>query len=210
MRDRAGERVPTLYVKCPSGWTDWEASVRIIVRSLRAVGIDARERFIDGALYFPAAYAGDFDMILFTPTSAPAPSKPWSRFDAVLSNQDFAPPGDKMYKDLGRFNDRRAPGYEPRFDELLDRIPTLSEPEAIAAAYRELNVLFMQQQPVIPIVYRPDQFYEFSRRVWQGFPTAADPFLPPQLPSSRMGTRTLWHLFPAEQPAAQAAMGQGP
>jgi peptide/nickel transport system substrate-binding protein len=207
MRDRAGERVPTLYLKTPSGWTDWEAAVRIIVRNLRAVGIDARERFIDGAQYFPAAYAGDFDMIMFTPTSAPAPSKPWSRFDAVLSNQDFAPPGDKMYKDLGRFNDPKAPGYMPRFDELLDRIPTLSDPAELAAAYRELNVLFMQEQPVLPIVYRPDQFYEFSRRVWQGFPTAADPFLPPQLPSSRMGTRSLWHLrLSGDEPAATSLL----
>jgi peptide/nickel transport system substrate-binding protein len=209
MRDRAGERIPTLYLKTPSGWTDWEAAVRIIVRNLRAVGIDARERFIDGALYFPAAYAGDFDMIMFTPTSAPAPSKPWSRFDAVLSNQDFAPPGDKMYKDLGRFNDPKSPGYNRRFDELLDRIPTLSEPGEIAAAYRELNVLFMQEQPVLPIVYRPDQFYEFSSRVWQGFATAGDPFLPPQLPSSRMGTRALWHLHPAgDTPATPSLLGR--
>jgi peptide/nickel transport system substrate-binding protein len=208
MRDAAGERVPTLYVKTPSGWTDWEAAVRIIVRSLRAVGIDLRERFIDGALYFPSAYAGDFDMIMFTPSAAPAPSKPWSRFDAVLSNQDFAPPGDKMYKDLGRFNDPKAPGYLRRFDELLDLIPTLSEPAAILAAYRELNVLFMQQQPVLPIVYRPDQFYEFSGRVWQGFPTLANPFLPPQVPSSRMGTRTLWHLSPAQaKPAPSSRLG---
>lgn len=206
MRNRQGERLPTLYVKSPSGWTDWEAAVRIIVRSLRAVGIDARERFIDGTLYFPSAYAGDFDMIMFTPSQAPAPSKPWSRFDAVLSTQDFAPEGDKMYKNLGRFNDPRSPGYVKRFDELLDLIPTLTDPAETLAAYRELNVLFMQHQPVLPIVYRPDQFYEFSNRVWSGFPTARDPFLPPQIPSSRLGTRILWHLRPtaaAAQPTAR-------
>jgi peptide/nickel transport system substrate-binding protein len=208
MRDGAGQRVPTVYVKSPAGWTDWEAAVRIVVRSMRAVGIDARERFIDGALYFPAAYAGDFDMILFTPSQAPAPSKPWSRFDAVLSNQDFAPLGDKMYKNFGRFNDPRGKDYVRRFDELLDRIPTLTDPAELSAAYRELNVLFMQQQPVLPIVYRPEQFYQFSTRVWRGFPTAKDPFLPPLMPSSRLGTRILWHLSLASDAPEPTSMAE--
>jgi peptide/nickel transport system substrate-binding protein len=209
MRDRHGARVPTVYVKSPAGWTDWEAAVRVVVRSLRAVGIDARERFIDGSLYYTNAYSGDFDLIMFTPSQAPAPSKPWSRFDAVLSTQDFAPEGDKMYKNLGRFNDPKTPGYIARFDELLGLIPTLTAPEQILAAYRELNILFMQQQPVLPIVYRPDQFYEFSTRVWRGFPTARDPFLPPQIPSSRLGTRILWHLEPAGEVLATRLPGAG-
>jgi peptide/nickel transport system substrate-binding protein len=207
-RDRHGERVPTVYVKSPAGWTDWEAAVRIVVRSMRAVGIDARERFIDGSLYYSTAYSGDFDLMMFTPSQAPAPSKPWSRFDAVLSTHDFAPLGDKMYKNLGRFNDPKSPSYIRRFDELLDLIPTLRDPEQLRAAYRELNVLFMQQQPVLPIVYRPDQFYQFSTRAWRGFPTARDPFLPPQIPSSRLGTRILWHLTSQSESDPESSLGR--
>jgi peptide/nickel transport system substrate-binding protein len=197
MRDGSGTRVRTLYIKSPTGWTDWEAAVRIIVRSMRAVGIDARERFVDAALYYPAGFNGDFDLLMSTPSSAPTPSKPWSRFDFVLSKQDFAPEGEKMYRNFGRFNDPKSPGYVPRFHELLDLIPTLTEPPQLLAAYRELNVLFMQYQPVIPLVYRPDQFYEFSSRAWQGFATSDQPFLPPQIPGARMGTRALWHITPA-------------
>jgi len=73
----------------------------------------------------------------------------------------------------------------------------LTDPGELRAAYRELNVLFMQQQPVLPIVYRPDQFYQFSERTWRGFPRADAAFLPPQIPSSRLGTRILWFLEPA-------------
>jgi peptide/nickel transport system substrate-binding protein len=197
-RDKDGKRVPTLYVKCPTGWTDWEAAVRIAVNGMRAAGIDARERFIDGSLHLPSVFGGDFDLIMYTPSPNQAPSKPWSRFDAVLSTQDFLPPGQKMYKNFGRFNDPKSPGYIARFDELMRLIPTLSEPGALARAYRELNVLFMQQQPALPLVYRPDQFYQFSVRHWQGFPTASNPFLPPYIPGSRMGTRILWSLTPAE------------
>ena len=168
--------------------------MRIAVRSMRAVGIDARERFVDASLYYPASFTADFDLLMGTPSSAPTPSKPWSRFDAVLATQDFAPVGDKMYKNMGRYNDPKAEGRLARFDELLDLIPTLSDERELISAYRELNVLFMKEQPVIPLVYRPDQFYEFSTRVWQGFPSSDDPFLPPQIPSSRLGTRILWSL----------------
>jgi peptide/nickel transport system substrate-binding protein len=101
-----------------------------------------------------------------------------------------------MYKNMGRFNDPNAPGYVPRFDELLREIPTLTNEAELRDAYRELNALFMKYQPALPVVYRPDQFYEFSERAWTGFPTAQNPFLPPQVPGARMGTRILWHLEP--------------
>jgi peptide/nickel transport system substrate-binding protein len=70
----------------------------------------------------------------------------------------------------------------------------LKDEAALAQAYRELNVLFMQYQPTIPVVYRPDQFYEFSVRHWTNFPTADDPYVPPQLPGDRLGTNMLWRL----------------
>lgn len=189
-----GKRMPTITVKSPTGWTDWESAVRIAVRSMRAVGIDVREGFVDASLWYTATYLGDFDLLMYTPSSAPTPSKPWSRFDFVLNTKDFAPLGEKMYKNMGRFNDPEAPNYVPRFDELLDLIPTLSDSEKLVEAYRELNALFMKEQPVLPLVYRPDQFYEFSTRVWTGFASSDDPFLPPQIPSSRLGTRALWSL----------------
>ena len=103
-----------------------------------------------------------------------------------------------MYKNMGRFNDPTRPGYIKRFDELLDSIPALSSRKELKAAYRELNKLFMEYQPALPLVYRPDQFYEFSEKMWTGFPTAGDPFLPPQVPGARMGTRILWHLKPKQ------------
>lgn len=206
--DRDGQRVPTLHIMVPAGWTDWEASVRIVVRSLRAAGIDARERFVEAALYFAAGLKGEFDLMMGTPSPAPTPSKPWSRFDAVLATHDFAPPGEKMYKNIGRFNDPHSAGYVPRFDELLAVIPTLTDAAALAAAYRELNVLVMQHQPVLPLLYRPDQFYQVSSRVWQGFPSSADPFLPPDIPSARLGTRTLWHLTRAASSSQGLARGR--
>jgi len=195
-RDRDGKRLPTLYVKSPTGWTDWESIVRIAVKSMRAVGIDARERFVDTGLFWNALYEGDFDLIMHTPSTQPSPSKPWSRFEALLTSRDFVPLGQRMYKNIGRFNDPEAPGYEPRIDELLSRIPTLTDDAARLAAYRELNVLFMKMQPDLPLVYRPDTFYEFSVKHWSNLPSAANPYLPPLIPGDRLGTNMLWSIRP--------------
>jgi peptide/nickel transport system substrate-binding protein len=193
-RDKSGKRVPTMYVKSPTGWSDWESIVRIAVRGMREGGIDVRERFIDASIFWNDIYAGEFDLIMFTPVGPPSPAQPWARFEFLLSTQDFAPEGEKMYKNMGRFNDPKSPGYIARIDELLTTIPTLKDEAELAKAYRELNVLFMQQQPTIPLVYRPDNFYEFSTRHWTNFPTAKSPYLPPQSPGERMGTHMLWSL----------------
>jgi len=198
-RDKSGQRVPTVYIKSPTGWTDWESIVKIAVRGMREAGIDAREKFVDGNVFWNQLFQGDFDMIMNTPASAPSPSKPWSRFEAVMTTRDFAPEGEKVYKNMGRFNDPKAPGYIARIDQLLAKIPVIADEAERVAAYRELNVIFMQQQPTIPLMYRPDQFYEFSTRHWTNFATGKNPYLPPQIPGERMGTGMLWSLKPVPQ-----------
>jgi peptide/nickel transport system substrate-binding protein len=192
-RDAQGKKVPTVYIKSPTGWTDWESIVRIAVRSMRAVGIDVRERFVDASLFWGALYTGGFDLIMWTPHSQPTPSKPWSRMDFVMASADFAPEGEKMFKNFGRFNNPKGPGYVPRIDQLIQLIPTLKG-DALVEAYRELNRLYMQLQPTLPLVYRADQLYEFSTRVWENFPTSENPYAPPQVPGDRMGTKLLWHI----------------
>lgn len=195
-RDREGKKLPTLYVKSPTGWTDWESIVRVAVKSMRAVGIDARERFVDASLFWNALYEGDFDLIMHTPSTQPSPSKPWSRFEALLTTRDFVPPGQRMYKNSGRFNDPNAPGYIPRIDELLALIPTLADDGALVSAYRELNALFMREQPDLPLVYRPDTYYEYSIKHWSNLPSAQNPYLPPLIPGDRLGTNMLWSITP--------------
>lgn len=189
-----GKRMPTLYVKSPTGWTDWESIVRIAVRSMRKVGIDVREKFIDAGQFFQALPGGDFDLVLWKPSPQPSPSKPWSRFESVLTSRDLAVEGEQIWNNQGRFNNPKNPGYIPRIDELLQIIPTLTKDDELLAAYRELNRIYMENQPTLPLVYAPEVFYEFSERNWKGFATASNPFLPPQLPGDGLGTAMLWHL----------------
>jgi peptide/nickel transport system substrate-binding protein len=41
--------------------------------------------------------------------------------------------------------------------------------------YDQLDQLFMKDIPGIPLMYRPNEFYEFNTTAWSGFPTDKDP-----------------------------------
>lgn len=192
--EKDGKRLPTLFITSPAGWTDWEAIVTIAVEGMRKAGIDIREGFVDGGQYWPAMGTGNFDLIMHKPTADVSPSLPWSRFEEVISSRDWRPIGDWAGTNIGRYNKPGSPEYRPEVDSLLGAIPLMTDEEEKRAAYRELNRIFMEDQPSIPLTYLPEQFYEYSERVWTNWPCEENPYGPPQLPWVASGTKTLWHL----------------
>ncbi len=196
MTDKAGKRLPTLSIKSPAGWSDWEAMVTLAVKHMRAAGIDIREGFVDAGLYWPALPSGDFDLIMHKPAASVTPSLPWSRFEAIMSSRNWVPVGgdNKMNENQGRYNSPKSKEYNPAVDSLLRLIPTLSDEAQLTASYRELNKIFMQDQPALPLCYLPEQFYEYSDKTWKNWPNNADPYAPPLLPWVGASTKVLWNL----------------
>lgn len=191
-----GTVVPTITIASPAGWSDWESIVRVAVRSMREVGIDVREHFIDPGLYWQNLPIGDWDMLLYTPAPNAMPSQPWARFETIMTTKGYAPLGEKMTKNPGRFNNPKSASYIYSIDSLIDLIPNLRDSVQLVLAYRKLNQFFMTQLPSIPLVYRPEQFFQYSTRHWTGFPNSENPYAPPQGLCFGAGTRALWQLKP--------------
>ena len=168
--------------------------IKIAVKSMREAGIDVREGFVDASLYWPAKPSGDFDILMDKPSASITPSLPWSRFEAVMSSRNWTACGKSMNENQGRYNNPKAADYNPKVDSLLKAIPLLSDEGALKKAYAELNDIFLDDQPAIPLVYLPEQFYEFSTKTWTGWPTEKNPSAPPQLPWVSAGIKTLWNL----------------
>jgi peptide/nickel transport system substrate-binding protein len=187
-----------MYITSPAGWTDWETAVKIAVRDMRAVGIDVREGFVDAGSYYQKMPVGDFDLLMHTPSSSATPSKPWSRFEATVSSRNWAPIGQKMNENQGRFNQPGTDGYIAAIDSLLTVLPSMTDENEVKNVYRTLNVHVMQEQPTITIFYRPEWFYEFSTRNWTNFPDAAHPYTTPQCLCCGPGTRALWEIIPVK------------
>lgn len=199
MTDKNGNRLPTLGIKSPAGWSDWEAMVTLAVRAMRKAGIDVREDFVDGGKYWPAKPSGDFDLIMDKPAAAVTPSLPWSRFEATMSSRNWtAPNKGGMNENQGRYNQPGSPEYNAKVDSLLKAIPLTTDSSALKAAYAELNNIFMDDQPVLPLTNLPEQFYQFSTRHWTNWPSAKNPYAPPQLPWVSAGTKILWQLQPVK------------
>ncbi len=184
-----GEPV-TLYATCPSGWTDWEATINIAVAGMRAVGINVEAKFVEYPVWDGSLKSGMFDFTMKTPLPEQAASLPWSRFDQVLSSKNLLPVGEVMYCNEGRYRNVEA-------DRLLSEIPRTTDPAKVKQLYQELNRLFIAEMPIIPLMYRPWFFYQFSTKYWKNFPTEQNPYAPPQCLMVGAGVKALWGITKA-------------
>ncbi len=192
MRGPDGKVIPTLYIKSPVGWSDWESIVKIAAKSMREAGIDIRQKFVDASLYYNDKPRGLFDLMLDNPAPDILPSRPWSRIETVCSSRDWQPIGQKMTRNTGRYQNKIV-------DSLLSVIPQLKKEDDLKIAYRALNKEVMEDIPVIPVVYRPQMFYEFSIKYWANLPSESNPYAPPTSLVSASGIKALWQIQPVEQ-----------
>lgn len=187
--DRSGKKIRTLYATCPIGWTDWESTIKIVVSGLRAIGIDAQEKFLEYEQWDRDLKNGMFDFTMKTPHPEQSYSLPWARFDKVMSSKDWKPVGEVMYQNEGRYKN-------PIADSLLEIIPKLTDPHKLKDAYSAINRLFMSEVPVIPLMYRPWLFYQFNTKFWKNFPTSKSPYANPQCLMVGAGIEALWGIEP--------------
>ncbi len=193
-----GDTLSPLMITSPAGWSDFSAIVNAAVKSMRKCGIDVRENFVSAADYWPNMATGDFDLLLDTPSAKRTHSMPYSRFERILSSRKWKDIGAKMYKNSGRFNNPHSEEYIPAIDSLIKEIPTMSE-EDKREAYTIMNRHFMEQQPTLPLLYRPEEFYHFNTKFWKNFPVQKDNgTLPPLAPVSGAARDMLWQITPAK------------
>ncbi len=158
-------------VQTPYGWTDWMAALEIVSQSARQVGIEVRTEFPQAPVVTSNVQEGNFDMALWY-VSGVGPASPWTRFRDVLDDRAAAPIGQQTFQNYGRFS-------HPDVARLLDQAAQAGSVEELRRIYGELDRIFMENVPAIPLMYRPLAFYEFNETHWTGFPTASDPKAPP-------------------------------
>jgi peptide/nickel transport system substrate-binding protein len=185
-----GRPVPPLKMECPHGWTDWMSSLNIVSQNLRAIGIDARPEFPEAPAWTDSMQRGDFDMVMGNPSGSYSPAQPWLKFRNAMSARGVPGIGEGIaFWNWGRYEN-------PEFDELLERAARVAEDGERGRIYRALNAIAMRDVPVIPLEYRPWLFYEFNTTHWSGFPTAEDPYAPPQICTDGAGIRALYRIRP--------------
>ena len=100
-----------------------------------------------------------------------AAASPWTRFRDAMDDRGVAEPGKTAFYNYNRFSHPDVPG-------LLDARPARRRRRGQAGLH-ELDKIYREQIPVVPLMYRPLEFYEFNETNWAGFPTEDNPYAPP-------------------------------
>lgn len=161
-----GTRLGPWQARTPQGWTDWQTAINIVVQNAKAAGFDLTEDYPEAGVVTNKIQSGDFDLNLWY-IAGQSPATPWQRFRDMLDNRGVPANGTNAFWDFNRFS-------EPEALPLLDKAAAANPSEA-KQYYDQLDALFMKDIPGIPLMYRPNEFYEFNTSVWTGFPTSKDP-----------------------------------
>lgn len=166
-----GTRLGPWTVQTPTGWSDWQSALRIVIDNAKAIGIELRSQFPESPQVTQAVQSGSFDLAVWGVSGVSAAS-PWLRFRDVLDDRGVPKVGKTAFYNYGRFHDDAVAG-------LLDKAAAATGKQ-LSGYYTQLDTIFMKNAPMIPLMYRPLEFYEFSTSTWTGFPTAKNPTAPPQ------------------------------
>lgn len=183
--------VRTFTIECPQGWTDWEDAIKVIAESFGEIGITAEQKFVDYGVWDKDLRLGTFDFAMKTQTAELSAATPWTRFSQVMGAVSFKPAGEDAFANQGRYQNEEA-------DEILARIPAETDEAELIEDYRKLNKIFMETVPVMPVLYRPTQYYQFSTKHWTNFPTEENPYAPPQHLIVAAGVNALWSIKPVK------------
>ena len=190
--DKKKKPVRNISIECPQGWTDWIDAINVVVESFAEIGITATPKIVDYGMWDMDLRRGTFDLAMKTPPTEHSVANPWNRFYQMLSTISYKPVGEETFVNQGRFQNEDI-------NILLKEIPTITNEDSLIQAYKELNKLFMETVPVLPLMYRPSTFYQFSTKHWTNFPTAENPYAPPSNLIVAAGVSALWEIVPVEQ-----------
>ncbi len=181
-----GTRLGPWTARTPNGWTDWQTAINIVVQGAKAAGFDVSEDYPDAPVVTSKIQNGDFDLNLWYIAGSTAAS-PWQRFRDMLDSRGVLPVGQTAFWDYGRFNNPDVPA-------LLDQAGQAADPATVKDVYSKLDKIFQDNVPGIPLMYRPQEFYEFNQTYWTGFPTSDNPTAPPMFEGA--GVEVLYKIKP--------------
>ena len=120
----------------------------------------------------PSSQNGDFDLCMYTYTGV-NPASPWIRFRDALDDRGVPALRQDCVLELQPVQERRCRGPCRR------RCGRAKSDAEAKTAYSALDKIYRENIPVVPLMYRPLDFYEFNASNWENFPTEENPYAPP-------------------------------
>lgn len=155
----------TLEISCPAGWSDWVRGIQVIAHDLREIGLDVDVAGNDFSAWYERVSRGDFQLSLGWTETGPTPI---AQYKALLHPDGVKPVGETSFRNWHRYG---SPAAAPLIDA-FDATPDPAEQQRIV---RELQGIFLEEAPAIPLFPAPS-WGESSTRYVTGFPSEDDPY----------------------------------
>jgi peptide/nickel transport system substrate-binding protein len=163
----------------PAGWTDWNTACEIVAKSAQEIGIGITTEFPQPPTAIAAIQNGNFDLAMQSYTGV-NPASPWSRFRDAMDDRGVPARGKTTFWNYNRFSNPEVPA-------LLDAAAGAKSDLEAKTALGKLDKIYRENVPVVPLMYRPFQFYEFNESNWTNFPTEENPYAPPMFGGAGIG-----------------------
>jgi peptide/nickel transport system substrate-binding protein len=187
VRAKGGVRL-AFRVECPSGWSDWNATLEVVAQAGRQLGMDLTTYFPEQAVWNDDRFNCTFDIIMDSP-GGQGMTSPWSRATGMMFSKTLPPVGTiNMVGNWGRYSNARV-------DTIIDQIANETDAAKTKALWTELNQIYLDEMPVVGLMYRPWFFHTVNTSVWTGFPKINDGTnIPPTILMQGYGIKGLYNL----------------
>jgi peptide/nickel transport system substrate-binding protein len=192
-REYEGENL-SYVATCPNGWSDWQAAIEVVAAAGKEIGIDITTNYPEWSVYQTVVTKSDaplpegYDIFMMWSNGA-GPSEPWGRIRNLMSSE-WVGMASNWNGNWGQYTN-------PRADELIQAIPTETDPDALKDLYTELVEIYLTDIPSFTLMYRPEVFHTVNETVWTGFPHEGDgtePPVPPMVMTDGWGIAGLYNL----------------
>jgi peptide/nickel transport system substrate-binding protein len=153
-----------------NGWSDWDLSMQIIQKDLKAIGIDATVNLMTAPAWTSGANDGTLpgaDGQLHWTNSG---QTPYNYFEGFMSQESFTPIGTDATLG-GQDNYERY--VNSQASALLDQFRQTSDAATQHKLMDQVEAIFLQDLPMIPVVYSAD-WSTYSTLHFTGWPTSAN------------------------------------
>jgi peptide/nickel transport system substrate-binding protein len=145
--------------------SDWLSVANIISQNLADVGVEATVKSPDWSAVVASYEDGSFDSGIVWSNTAPTP---YQFYSGVMSTKTVVPVDEQATQNYHRFG-------LPEADDLLDEFVASSDPADQAAVVNDLQALFSESAPVIPLFPGP-RWGAYNTTRFTGFPDEGNPY----------------------------------
>jgi peptide/nickel transport system substrate-binding protein len=147
--------------------SDWLSVANIISQNLADVGVNAKVSSPDWSAVVASYEDGSFDTGIVWSNAAPTP---YQFYRGVMSTETVTPVGEQSFQNYHRFG-------LPEADSLLAEFAAASDPTAQAKVMDQLQELFAENAPVVPLFPGP-KWGAYNTTRFTGFPDEDNPYAP--------------------------------